>query len=75
MRHSAIQMAQIEGRCHRDGEAALIHYAYAEDTVEEAVAEVAVRRMVAMDTMAGDDTGMFEALAERLQREPRASES
>lgn len=70
MRHSAIQMAQIEGRCHRDGEAALIHYAYAEGTVEEAIADLVVGRMVAMETMAGDDTGMFDAMAERLRREP-----
>lgn len=66
MRHSAIQLAQIEGRCHRDGEAALIHYAYAENTVEEAIAERVVRRMIAMDTMAGDDTGMFDAIVSRL---------
>lgn len=70
MRHSAIQMAQIEGRCHRDGEAALIHYAYAEGTVEEGIAERVVGRMAAMDTMAGDETGMFDALADRLGREP-----
>jgi superfamily II DNA or RNA helicase len=70
MRHSAIQMAQIEGRCHRDGEAALIHYAYAEDTVEEAISERVVARMIAMDTMAGDGTGMFEAIAEHLRRQP-----
>ena len=38
MRHSAIQLQQIEGRCHRDGQHATIFYAYAEDTVEEAVA-------------------------------------
>ena len=70
MRHSAIQMAQIEGRCHRDGEAALIHYAYAEETVEAAIADLVVGRMAAMDRMAGDDTGLFDALAEQLGREP-----
>jgi hypothetical protein len=68
MRHSAIQMAQIEGRCHRDGEAALIHYAYAEDTVEEAIADRVVGRMIAMDPMAGDETGMFDAIAEHLRQ-------
>ena len=68
MRHSAIQMAQIEGRCHRDGEAALIHYAYAEQTVEEAISERVVGRMLAMDAMSGDDTGMFDVIAERLRR-------
>jgi hypothetical protein len=66
MRHSAIQLAQIEGRCHRDGEAALIHYAYAEDTVEEAVAATVVRRMAAMDAMAGEDTGMLAAITAAL---------
>ena len=66
MRHSAIQMAQIEGRCHRDGEAALIHYAYAEDTVEEAVAATVLRRMAAMDAMAGEDTGLLDALTAAL---------
>ena len=66
MRHSAIQMAQIEGRCHRDGEAALIHYAYAEDTVEQEISERVVSRMAAMDTMAGDDTGMLDAIVKRF---------
>ena len=44
MRHSAIQLAQIEGRCHRDGQRALIYYAYAEDTVEETIAATVDRR-------------------------------
>ncbi len=52
----------------------MIHYAYAEDTVEEAIADLVVNRMVAMDTMAGDDAGMFDAMAERLRRERRGDE-
>jgi hypothetical protein len=63
MRHSAIQLQQIEGRCHRDGQHAVIYYAYAEDTVEERIAATAVARMAAMDGMAGDDTAMADALA------------
>lgn len=63
MRHSAIQLQQIEGRCHRDGQHATIFYAYAEDTVEEAVAGTVIGRMAAMDGMAGDDTQMLEAIA------------
>ncbi|WP_407524195.1 DEAD/DEAH box helicase family protein [Methylobacterium oryzisoli] len=63
MRHSAIQLQQIEGRCHRDGQHAVIYYAYAEDTVEERIAATAVTRMAAMDGMAGDDTAMADALA------------
>ncbi|MGY2048343.1 DEAD/DEAH box helicase family protein [Methylobacterium sp. JK268] len=63
MRHSAIQLQQIEGRCHRDGQHAVIYYAYAEGTVEERIAATAVGRMAAMDGMAGDDTAMADALA------------
>ncbi|MFD2262175.1 DEAD/DEAH box helicase family protein [Lacibacterium aquatile] len=62
MRHSAIQLQQIEGRCHRDGQRATIYYAYAEDTVEEKVAGTVIARMAAMDGMAGDDTSMLEAI-------------
>ncbi|WP_244472335.1 DEAD/DEAH box helicase family protein [Methylobacterium sp. Leaf108] len=62
LRHSAIQLAQIEGRCHRDGEAATIVYAFAEDTVEEAIAATVLRRMTAMDAMAGEDTAMLDAI-------------
>lgn len=63
MRHSAIQLQQIEGRCHRDGQHATIFYAYAEDTVEEAVAGTVIQRMAAMEGLAGDDTRMLEAIA------------
>lgn len=63
MRHSAIQLQQIEGRCHRDGQHATIFYAYAEDTVEEAVAGTVIARMAAMEGLAGDDTRLLEAIA------------
>jgi hypothetical protein len=63
MRHSAIQLQQIEGRCHRDGERAVIYYAFAEDTVEERIAATVVNRMAAMDGMAGDDTSIADEIA------------
>jgi hypothetical protein len=63
MRHSAIQLQQIEGRCHRDGERAVIYYAFAEDTVEERIAATVVTRMAAMDGMAGDGTSVAEEIA------------
>ena len=63
MRHSAIQLQQIEGRCHRDGERAVIYYAFAEDTVEERIAATVVTRMAAMDGMAGDDTSLADDIA------------
>ncbi len=62
-RHSAIQLQQIEGRCHRDGERAVIYYAFAEDTVEERIAATVVTRMAAMDGMAGDDTSVADEIA------------
>jgi len=69
MRHSAIQLQQVEGRCHRDGEKAVIYYAYAEDTVEERIAMTVVGRMASMDGMAGDDTAAIEAIVERIYGE------
>jgi hypothetical protein len=66
MRHSAIALQQIEGRCHRDGQRALIYYAYAEDTVEERVAGTVIARMAAMDGMAGDDTALIDEIARAM---------
>ena len=63
MRHSAIQLQQIEGRCHRDGQRAVIYYAFAEGTVEERIVATVLARMLAMDGMAGDDTALLEAIA------------
>lgn len=63
MRHSGIQLQQIEGRCHRDGRQATVYYAYAEDTVEERIAATVVSRMATMGGLAGDDTAMLEAIA------------
>jgi hypothetical protein len=67
MRHSAIQLQQIEGRCHRDGQRAIIYYAYAEGTVEEKIAAVVLARMTGMDGMAGDNTALLEAIAGLLE--------
>ena len=63
MRHSAIQLAQIEGRCHRDGEEAMIYFAYAEGTVEEAIAATVTRRMASMEAIAGEDTPLLDGIA------------
>lgn len=66
MRHSAIQLGQIEGRCHRDGEKAVVHYLYAENTVEERIAGTVVSRMAAMDGMAGDDTAAIDDIVSQI---------
>ena len=67
MRHSAIQLQQVEGRCHRDGQQALIYYAFAEGTIEERIAATVVSRMAAMDGMAGDDTSVTEDIARLIE--------
>ncbi|QRE75464.1 SNF2-related protein [Methylobacterium aquaticum] len=69
MRHSAIQLSQIEGRCHRDGERAAILFAYAEDTVEERVAATVIARMAGMDRMAGEDTSLLDAIGRIIDGE------
>ncbi len=65
LRWSAIQMAQIEGRCHRDGRFAQVYWAYADGTIEERVARVVVRRLLSMKDMIGDDTDTVKEI-ERL---------
>lgn len=65
LRWSAIQMAQIEGRCHRDGRFAQVYWAYADGTIEERIARVVARRIQSMKEMVGDDTETLREI-ERL---------
>jgi hypothetical protein len=66
LRWSAIQMAQIEGRCHRDGRFAQVYWAYADGTIEERIATIVCERLRAMKAMTGDDTETVEELASLL---------
>lgn len=64
LRWSALEMAQIEGRCHRDGQNAVAYYLYADETVEQRVAQAVLGRLTDMGTMLGDDTvGLDELIA------------
>jgi hypothetical protein len=65
LRWSAIQMAQIEGRCHRDGRFAQVYWAYADATVEEKIARVVAGRIQSMKEMIGDDVETLREI-ERL---------
>ena len=65
LRWSAIQMAQIEGRCHRDGRFAQVYWAYADATVEDKIARVVAGRIQSMKEMIGDDTETLREI-ERL---------
>jgi superfamily II DNA or RNA helicase len=67
LRWSAIQMAQLEGRCHRDGKFAQVYWAYAEDTVEARIANIVVRRLTAMKSMIGDDTETLSEIQQLLE--------
>jgi len=66
IRWSAIQSAQIEGRCHRDGKFAPTQWLFAEGTVEEKIVQTLIARVVAMKTMHGDETSDLEAIEEAL---------
>ena len=66
LRWSALQMAQIEGRCHRDGKFAPTLWLFAEGTVEEDIAQVLMDRVIAMKTMHGDDVSDLEAIEKVL---------
>jgi superfamily II DNA or RNA helicase len=65
LRWSAIQMAQIEGRCHRDGRFAQVYWAYADDTIEDRIARVVAGRIQSMKEMVGDDVATLREI-ERL---------
>ena len=68
LRWSAIQMAQIEGRCHRDGRFAQVYWTYADGTVEDRIAKVVARRIQSMKAMIGDDVETLREI-ERLLTE------
>jgi hypothetical protein len=69
LRWSAIQMAQIEGRCHRDGRFAQVYWTYADGTVEEKIARVVARRIQSMKEMIGDDTDTLREIEGLLLEE------
>ncbi|RYE85983.1 MAG: DEAD/DEAH box helicase, partial [Myxococcales bacterium] len=66
LRWSAIQMAQIEGRCHRDGRFAQVYWAYADASIEERIANVVCARLRSMKAMSGDDLQTLDAIREVL---------
>lgn len=70
LRWSAIQMAQVEGRCHRDGRFAPAYWVYADDTVEEKIARVVAGRIQAMKEMIGDDVETLREIETLLRAAP-----
>ena len=72
LRWSAIQMAQIEGRCHRDGRFAQVYWAYADDTIEDRIARVVAGRIQSMKEMVGDDVATLREIERLLDDAARA---
>lgn len=68
VRWTARQLAQIEGRCHRDGTLAPVMWLAGEGTVELEIAQVMADRMTSMKAMVGDDTSDEQAISEAIQR-------
>lgn len=60
LRWSAIQMAQIEGRAHRDGKFAQAYWLAGEGTIEFAIAERVARRAIAMKALSGDEDASLD---------------
>ena len=67
LRWSAIQMAQIEGRCHRDGNFAQMYWTFADDTIEERIAQIVCGRIQSMKGMVGDDVETIREIGRLLE--------
>ncbi len=66
LRWSAIQMAQIEGRCHRNGKYAPVYWTYADETIEARIAGIVCGRIESMKAMVGDDVETVREIARLL---------
>jgi len=67
LRWSALEMAQIEGRTHRDGQAAVAHYLFGLGTVEEQMVLAVVQKLATMAGMLGDDLTALNALMDAAE--------
>jgi len=68
IRWSGIQMAQIEGRCHRDGKFAPVYWLYAEDTIEFKITSMLFNKIKSMKQMMGDDTNTLKEIEKILEQ-------
>ena len=64
LRWSAISMAQIEGRTHRDGKFSQIYWLFLNNTIEQEIAQIVLRRLINMKGMVGDDTSTLKEIEE-----------
>lgn len=66
-RYSGLDSLQIEGRTHRDGQAANVYYTFAAGTVEEKITQTLVGRVLSTKTMLGDDVSSVQVLESVLE--------
>ena len=62
IRWSAVQMYQIDHRCHRDGKFAKVYWTYGTGTKEEDVGIRMLQKLESMAQMSGDETESIEEL-------------
>jgi hypothetical protein len=72
-RYSGLELIQITGRAHRDGQAAPAMVMYAAGTVEEGVVATVLDRVATTKEMVGDDTTLLRELEEVLDGGPAPS--
>ena len=68
LRWSGIDMAQVEGRCHRDGKFAQVYWMLAAATIDQTIAETVVGRIKSMKAMVGDNTSTIDAIEQALAK-------
>lgn len=66
LRYSGIEMTQVDGRTHRDGQNANVYWAFAEGTVEEKIVPVLLGRVKSMKRMSGDDLATVKVIEDLL---------
>ena len=66
-RYSGLDSIQIEGRTHRDGQAANVYYTFGAGTVEEQIVRTLVGRILSTKAMAGDDVSAVRELEAVLE--------
>jgi hypothetical protein len=69
-RYSGLDLIQISGRAHRDGQVAPVMVMYAEGTVEEGVVATVLDRVATTKEMVGDDTTLIRCLEQVLDGGP-----
>lgn len=73
LRWSALQMAQIEGRCHRDGQFAPVLWLVAPNTIDAQIATIVSERVKTMKALMGDETQTIGAIQDLLYKMANAS--